>query len=294
MTLKSMPKVNALQKPRGFDWDAPSGAFSRWAEAPAAADATTADVITIYDMIGEDYWSGNGFTAKRMAAALRSIGSKPVTVKINSPGGDMFEGITIYNLLREHPAAVNIEVMGYAASAASVIAMAGDDIAMGRGSMLMIHKAWGLVIGNDDDFRAAAELFAKFNDSMVEIYSARTGLASAEVLSMLAGPEKSSDGTWLTASDAVTKKFADRMIDDDEPSEAKASVAQDVAARRRAEAALADKGVPRKERAAILNSISGPRDATRAAPRDASGNLNGARLAEELVKLRATIKSTIT
>lgn len=293
MSLRTLPQVNALQKPKGFDWDAPSGAFSRWADRPVAADDSAADVITVYDVIGEDFWTGGGFTAKRMGAALRSIGNKPVTVKINSPGGDMFEGITIYNQLREHPAKVTVEVMGYAASAASVIAMAGDEIAMGRGSMLMIHKAWGLVIGNDDDFRAAADLFAKFNDSMVEIYAARTGLDATEVLSMLAGPEKASDGTWLTATDAVAKKFADRLIDDEEePAGSQAGASQEVMARRRAEAALADKGVPRKERAAILSSLSGPRDATRpAAPRDASGSTGDPRLAAAAARLIATIKS---
>lgn len=293
MSLRALPKVQALQKPKGFDWDAPSSAFSHWADLPHAAAEDGGDAsITIYDVIGEDPWSGGGFTARRMSAALRAIGPKPVAVKINSPGGDVFEAIAIYNQLREHPAKVSVEVMGIAASAASIIAMAGDHIAMGRGSMMMIHKAWGLVVGNDDDFSAAAELFGTINNSMAEIYAARTGLKQEDVLAMLSGPTKASDGTWLTASDAVDKKFADALIDEQPATDsANAAIATEVLARRRAEAALADKGVPRKERAAILNSLSGQRDATRlAAPRDASGLAGDPRFAAEAAKLLATLK----
>lgn len=270
MSIRRLPSINALQRPQGFDWDAPSDALSRWAEAPfAAADDGAADVITIYEMIGEDWWTGGGFTAAKMAAALKALGPKPATVKINSPGGDVFEGITIYNQLREHPAKITVEVMGYAASAASVIAMAGDDIAMGRGSMLMIHKAWGLVIGNDDDFRAAAELFGKINDSMVEIYAARTGLDSAVVLELLAGKEKAADGTWFTATEAVEKRFADRLIDDAKSESAAAKLPEHIAAKRRVNAALARDGVPRKQRASLLDTMTGSRDAARPAARDA-------------------------
>src|SRR5690606_23214700 len=121
--------------------------LAKWAERPQAAEGDDPNTISIYDVIGEDWWTGGGFTAKRAAAALRSIGKNPVTVNVNSPGGDMFEGIAIYNLLREHPAEVTVNVMGLAASAASIIAMAGDKINVALGSFVMIHNAWGIVIG---------------------------------------------------------------------------------------------------------------------------------------------------
>src|SRR5690606_40681426 len=104
------------------------------------------------------------------------IGSQDITVRINSPGGDMFEGIAIYNLLRAHPAKVTVEGLGWAASAASIIAMAGDEIRMGLGSFMMVHTAWGIVIGNRHDMRDAATLFDRFDAAIADIYQARTGM----------------------------------------------------------------------------------------------------------------------
>jgi HK97 family phage portal protein len=121
--------------------DGPSAGGARWDLHPQARAKMgcgvsrrrrrQASTITILEPIGVDFF-GNGVTAKRIAAALRAIGNQPVTVMINSPGGDFFEGLAIYNLLREHPKAVTVQVIGIAASAASVIAMAGDDIQIGK------------------------------------------------------------------------------------------------------------------------------------------------------------------
>jgi ATP-dependent Clp protease protease subunit len=95
-----------------------SAVFDRWSAEAAGIRALASDdnVITMFDTIGEDFWSGGGVTAKKVAAQLRAIGDRPVEVQINSPGGDMFEGIAIYNTLREHPQAVTVKVMGMAAS----------------------------------------------------------------------------------------------------------------------------------------------------------------------------------
>src|SRR5690606_25853470 len=108
MSLRKLPEAKAPPRPKNFQWDAPSDVLAKWADRPHAAEADEPNTISIYDVIGEDWWTGGGFTAKRMAAALRSIGKNDVTVNINSPGGDMFEGIAIYNLLREHPAKVTV------------------------------------------------------------------------------------------------------------------------------------------------------------------------------------------
>jgi ATP-dependent Clp protease protease subunit len=270
MSLRNLPKPQAFDRPASYSWDAPADALSRWADKPQAAEADEPNTISIYGVIGEDFWTGEGFTEKKMAGILRSIGKKPVTVNVNSPGGDMFEGLAIYNLLREHPAEVKVKVMGIAASAASVIAMAGDEVLMGTGSMMMIHKAWGLVVGNEFDFEDATTVFRKFDASMASIYVARTGISEKEILGMLAGPSRSSDGTYMTAAEAIAKGFADGEFEGaDEATQARASIPAEVLARRRAEAALAKQGVGRKERADILNSLSGPRDATRPAARDA-------------------------
>ena len=146
MSLRQLPEIRAERRRRRPVRHASRRARTLGAEVRAAGN--DANSISIYDSIGEN-WEGTGVTAKRISAALRAIGDKDVVVNINSPGGDFFEGVAIYNLLREHQGRVTVQVMGLAASAASVIAMAGDEILMGDGSFLMIHNAgpWPSAIG---------------------------------------------------------------------------------------------------------------------------------------------------
>lgn len=253
MSLRKLPDVGAFQRPQSYSWDAPSDLLERWAALPLAAEADSDNVISIYDVIGEDFWTGGGFTAKRCAAALRDIGKSDVTVKINSPGGDMFEGLAIYNLLREHPAKVSVEVMGLAASAASVIAMAGDHVAMGMGSFLMIHNAWGVVVGNRNDMREAADMFEQFDRAMGDIYAARAGLDPDEIAALMDAE------SFLGANDAVAKGFADATFNAPEKS-GTASARADASAptaRRRLDAMLAKQGVPRSERRRLLREAAG-------------------------------------
>ncbi|NCP40670.1 MAG: Clp protease ClpP, partial [Rhodoferax sp.] len=140
MSLLKLPKIKG-ERIGSVQFDARPDALKRWEPGIQAAIDGEAS-IGIYEQIGES-WDGSGMTAKRMSAILRGIGaSRDITVNLNSPGGDFFEGVAIYNLLRQHQAKVTVNVMGLAASAASIIAMAGDDINMGEGSFLMIHNAW--------------------------------------------------------------------------------------------------------------------------------------------------------
>ncbi len=267
MTLRQLPEIKAPQRPQNFQWDAPADVLARWADMPLAADSESDNTIAIFDVIGEDWWSGGGFTAKRMRAALRSIGNKPVTVQINSPGGDMFEGIAIFNQLREHPAKVTVEVMGYAASAASIIAMAGDDIRMGLGTFMMVHNAWGIVIGNRHDMREASDLFEGFDSALVDIYEARTGQERADI-------EKLMDAeTFLGPSDAVDKGFAD-VVDNSLKSEQKAhnQANRSILVRRQMEAGLAKAGFTRNDRSEMFTELFAG-----AAPRDAGRTKNAAR-----------------
>lgn len=251
MSLRDLPKIDGIKRPKNFQWDAPSDVLAKWAEKPLAAEADDPNTITMFDVIGEDFWSGGGVTAKRVAAALRAIGEKDVTVKINSPGGDMFEGIAIYNLLREHPKKVTVQVMGWAASAASIIAMAGDEIRMGLGTFMMVHNAWGLVIGNRHDMREAADLFDGFDGAIADIYEARTGMKRAEI-------EKLMDAeTFMGPSEAVDKGFADMVDDDLEAKEASADSRNQVHAKRRMDALLAQQGMPRSERRRLLREATG-------------------------------------
>lgn len=272
MSLRKLPKVSAAALPAFYSWDARADALSHWAERPLAA-ASEDSTISIYDVVGEDWWSGEGFTSKKMAGILRSIGPRDVTVKINSPGGDMFEGLAIYNQLAEHPGKVTVKVMGIAASAASIIAMAGDEVLMGEGTTMMIHRAWGAVIGNYHDFAAAAPVFDGFDRNMAAIYAGRTGKSEADIIAMLDGPTRRSDGTYLTAAEAIEQKFADGTFDStaEAGASARAEVPEPILARRRWEARLAHAGFARKQRDEIFTL--GQRDATRNATRDAGGYL---------------------
>jgi ATP-dependent Clp protease protease subunit len=285
MSLRKLPEAKAFQKPANFQWDAPSDVLAKWAGSPMAAEADDPNTVSIYDVIGEDWWTGGGFTAKRMGAALRSIGANPVTVKINSPGGDMFEGIAIYNLLRDHPAKVTIEVMGWAASAASIIAMAGDEIRMGLGTFMMVHNAWGVVIGNRHDMRDGAELFDGFDSAIADIYEARTGMDRKAIVKLMDAE------TFMGPSEAVKNGFAD-VIDDTRtpPTEASASSKPDraIMARRKVEAALARAGLSRGDRSDVLAELTATqRDASRPDPatRDAGPS------AADIQRLIETIKA---
>lgn len=252
MSLRKLPEAKAFERPAGLEWDAPSDVLARW--EPMAAEADDPATISLYDVIGEDWYSGDGWTAKRMAGALRAIGKKDVAVNINSPGGDMFEGLAIYNLLREHPAKVTVKVMGIAASAASIIAMAGDEIQMGGGTFLMIHNAWGIVIGNRNDMRDAADIFEKFDASMADIYAARTGKKVADIAALMDAE------TYIAAREAVEGGFADSVSD---MKDAAASLRSrpELSAKRRVDALLAKQGVPRTERRSLIRNLSGTHDA---------------------------------
>ena len=267
MSLRKLPEARTFPRPQNYQWDAPSDVLTKWTEHPLAATpgADGDTTISMFDVIGEDGWSGGGVTANRISAALRSIGNKDITVRINSPGGDMFEGIAIYNLLRAHPAKVTVEVLGLAASAASIIAMAGDVIRMGLGSFMMVHNAWGMVIGNRHDMREAASLFDGFDAAIADIYQARTGMKHADIEQLMDAE------TFMAAAQTVEYGFAD-VVDDAQihaETNASAQVRPEIQARRRIDAALAKQGVSRTERRKMFNQIAGMHDAADTATHDA-------------------------
>jgi len=159
--------------------------------------------LTIYGLIGPI--SDDGILAADVAAALRTPHTS-VVCRINSPGGSAFEGIAIYNLLKSSGKNVRVIVDGLAASAASVIAMAGNTIEMGTGTMMMIHPAQTIGFGSAADMRETADVLEKATENLAQIYVARTGLRIEEVLAMMGSRE-----TWLTPDEAIKKGFADAM-----------------------------------------------------------------------------------
>ena len=161
--------------------------------------------IWIYEEIGEDFWTGGGVTAKGFQKELAAIKADKIDLHINSPGGLVFDGITIYNLLKQHPANVTTYIDGLAASIASVIALAGDSVIMAENALFMIHKASGLVMGNSDDMRDFAEKLDKVNTSIATTYISKTGKDEPEINDLMAAE------TWMTAAEALGFGFVDEV-----------------------------------------------------------------------------------
>jgi ATP-dependent protease ClpP protease subunit len=160
--------------------------------------------IALYGVIGDD-WFGPPVEAE-IAAQLAAHSEQHVTVHINSEGGDMFAGIAIRNLLAAHPGGVTCVVEGLAASAASIIAMAGRTI-MGRGAMMMIHNPWAIAAGSAADLRATADMLDKARSSLIAVYEAKTGKSAADLQALLDAE------TWMTADEAKAAGFADEIAD---------------------------------------------------------------------------------
>ena len=246
MTRKQLPVAPAGRPCARVTCETLPSALERWDGGIKAADAGD-NSISVFDVIGQDYW-GEGVTAKRIAGALRAMNGADVTVNINSPGGDMFEGLAIYNLLREYQGKVTVKVLGIAASAASVIAMAGDEIQIGRGAFLMIHNCWVFAMGNRHDFAELSDSLAPFDNAMADIYATRSGLDMADVQLMM------DNESYIGGSDAVEKGLADSLLSavavsggDDSPA----------AALRKLDALLAKTNTPRSERRKLIKALSG-------------------------------------
>lgn len=156
--------------------------------------------------------------------ALARIDASTIVVNINSPGGDVFDGIAIYNDLLAHKAEVVIRVTGLAASAASLVAMAGDEITIAENAFFMIHNAWTFAIGDSREMTAQAKILKQVDGSLAETYAARTGQDVGDIRSLM------DDETWLNGDDAVEQGFADKIISADEPAGADARASFGLAA----------------------------------------------------------------
>ena len=162
----------------------------------------TAEVL-LYDEIGA--W---GITAQQFAKDLKAMGDlSRIDLRVHSPGGDVFEGTAIYNLLKHHPARVEGYVDGLAASMATVILMACDTVYIPENGLMMIHKPWGITGGDADDMRRYVELLDKIEDTMVMAYASKTGKGPEEIKSLL------KEETWMTGREAVEAGFADQITE---------------------------------------------------------------------------------
>ena len=159
--------------------------------------------VSIYDEIG-----AYGVSAKSFLDELGALPDDgPLTLRLNSPGGSVFDAVAIYNALKRHAGPVTVWIDGIAASAASYIAMAGDEVVMPENAFLMIHDPSGLVMGTADDMRAMAEALDKIKGSLVAGYVAKSGGAEDDIAALMAKE------TWLDAAEAVELGFADRLAE---------------------------------------------------------------------------------
>ena len=170
-----------------------------WFEIKAAA-GNSADIY-IYDEIG--YW---GITAVDFADQLRELGAvSTINLHINSPGGSVFDGIAIYNLLKNHKATITAYIDGLAASMGSVIPMAADRIVMPENAIMMIHNPWGGASGDAEEMRKTADILDKIKSSLMSVYIARTGKTEDEISDIMNAE------TWYTGAEAVAAGFADEL-----------------------------------------------------------------------------------
>ena len=167
------------------------------------AEAGKALELDILDVIADGWF---GVSARSVVAQLRGSQADTIKVRINSRGGEVTEGFAIYQLLQQHKAQVEVEVMGLAASIASIIAMAGDKITIGEGGFVMIHNPSAIALGESDEFRQMADLLDNMQGVIADVYVARTGQSREDVLKWMNAE------TYMNAKVALERGFVDAVI----------------------------------------------------------------------------------
>lgn len=170
------------------------------------ADDTT---MYLYDEIG--YW---GVTAKQFVKDLEAVKSKNIHLRINSPGGSVFDGTSIYNALKQHPANVVVHIDGLAASISSIIALAGNEVRMSENAFFMIHEPWSMVIGSSDDMRKEADLLDKVRSMIASTYVKKSKKDEKDIYDLMAAE------TWMTATEALEMGFIDSIDKEGEEEDA--------------------------------------------------------------------------
>lgn len=167
-----------------------------------SADEAT---VYLYGAVVSDNWWGDGVAAIDFVKALAGIDARTIHLRIDSPGGEVFAGQSMAQAIREHPATVVAHIDGLAASAASWVALAADEVVINPGGMIMIHQAQGIAVGNAADLRGTADLLEKVDGILVAGYVAETGQPEQQIIDWMAAE------TWFTAEEAVAHGFADAI-----------------------------------------------------------------------------------
>lgn len=174
---------------------------------PMARDLIVDGELVLYGPVGGDWWDDSGFTALDVLQALARM-EGDITVRLNSGGGVAWDGIAIHNALKAHDSHVTVVVEGVAASAASIIAMAGDEVEMRAGALMMIHNASTITWGTAEDHEKSLEMLAKLDGQLAAIYTARTGLDLDEIRALMDAE------TWMDAAEAIDKGFAGSAVEE--------------------------------------------------------------------------------
>lgn len=180
-----------------------------------ANDDGTSATVYLYDVIVADDWWG-GVSAQAFVQALASITADTIHLRINSPGGDVFAARAMETALRGHSARVIAHVDGVAASAASFVMLAADEVEITDGAFVMIHNAWTFAMGNADDLRESAKLLDAVDASLVRTYAKETGQSEEDISAWMAAE------TWMSSDEAVQRGFADRLAGADSGAQASA------------------------------------------------------------------------
>lgn len=257
MSLRDLPLITNLAQEDDVEHLPPLDGFEHWFPALRIKNeaAQNETVIDILDQIGRDPWTGEGVDSQDISAQLKGAGN--VVVNINSLGGSFYQGTTIYNLLKSHNGQVTVNVLGIAASAASIIAMAGDVINMGPAAFMMIHNAQGATMGDRHDMANAVTNLTAIDYAIRDLYVARTGKHANSISQMMDAE------TLMNAADAIKFGFADKTIDKAQiyADPTVTNEAKPLHARRWADAVFAHAGVPRTQRRQVYAAIkAGPND----------------------------------
>lgn len=218
--MRKLSKADFFESLKNQSYTKQMRKVERKLEARKNEDAGVTE-LTIYGVIGDSWWN-DSVSAADIDRVLNSI-EGDILVHLNSPGGDAFDGIAIFNRLKKHDGKVTIIVEGWACSAASVIACAGDELIMGLGSMMMIHEASTIVWGTKGDMRKEASTLEDLEEGIIDIYMTKVNVTREEIRAMV------DEETWFTAQRAVDIGFADKVStdesdnkEDDEAAELKA------------------------------------------------------------------------
>ena len=190
---------------------------SNWLSYSPRAAANEAATIHIFDQIGEDWFSNSGITAKSFADTLQAVGPGPLNVEINSPGGNVWDGLAIYNMLRGRQSAVTTKVVGVAASIASIIALAGDTVEIADAALMMIHDPSGLTAGTSEDMRKMADALDQHAAILSGVYEKKTGKTASAIRAAMKAE------TWFTSAEAISFGLADKLSEEKPAMEANAA-----------------------------------------------------------------------